>query len=253
MAEKKIKKRIGIAAMFTNQEIKEYFNTFLILIGGIEFVILFAHFIGSTGQNQASFPWKHYLFVSFIAPVLMVAVIGLIVVGFNFYMFGDKKQKSVDDDSAFVSDKEKKFWHSSKYLFSIVGQIPVLAGFFILCLGSLFLYKLDVIVNILGLFGERTIFYFFIALAFIVVSSFVFLLCWLFWKFRLRKIELQNESEFKKRVIETTGLIILDNNVVLDKNGNIVTNMNLPGHLEASQIESSKNFLPEINNRLDFK
>ncbi len=249
----KIKKRIGIAAMFNNNEIKEYFNTFLILIGGIETVILFSHFLGSTGQNQSYFPWKHYLFVSFIAPVIMVVVVGLIVVGFNFYMFGDKKQKPVDVNSAFVNDKEKKFWNSSKYLFSIIGQIPVLAGFFILCLGALFLYKLDVILEIFGLIGERTMFYVFIALAAFVTGSLIFLLCWLFWKFRLRKIELQNESEFKKKVIETTGLIILNNNIVLDKDGNIVANMNTPELLETSQIESNKSLLPEINNRLDFK
>jgi hypothetical protein len=253
MVEKKHKKRIGIAAMFTNTEIKEYFNIFLILAGGIEFVILFAHFIGSTGQNQTFFPWKHYLFVSFIAPVIMVAVVGLIIVGFNFYLFGDKKQKLVDEDYVFASGKEKKNWRSSKHFFSIIGQIPVLPGFFILFLGSLLLYKLDAIVKILGLIGERTAFYVLIALACLVICTFIFLLCWLFWKFRLRKIELQNQSEFKKKVIETTGLIILENNLVLDKKGKIVSSIKPSELLDVSQIENHKKFLPDINERLDFK
>jgi hypothetical protein len=38
----------------------------------------------------------------------MVAEIGLIIVGFNFYMLEDKEQKSIDKDSAFISNKEKK-------------------------------------------------------------------------------------------------------------------------------------------------
>ncbi len=252
MTGKTNKKRMGIAAMFNNHEIKEYFNTFLILIGGIELVILFAHFLTSTGQDQASFPWKHYLFVSFLAPVIMVAVVGLIIVGFNFFIFGDKKKAS-DKDSLFTSDKEKKIFNSSKNLFSIIGQIPVLTGFIILCLGSIFLYKLDVIVKILGRIGERTAFYVFTSLASLTVCVFIFLLCWLFWKFRLRKIELQNQAEFKKRVIETSGLIILDNNVVLDKTGKIVADTNTPELLEDSSIVKNKKLLPEIHDRLDFK
>ena len=252
MAGKTNKKRMGIAAMFNNHEIKEYFNTFLILIGGIELVILFAHFLTSTGQDQASFPWKHYLFVSFIAPVVMVAVVGLIIVGFNFFLFGDKK-KAFDEDSLFTSDKEKKIFNSSKNLFSIIRQIPVLAGFFILCLGSIFLYKLDVIVEILGRIGERTAFYVFTSLASLVVCIFIFLLCWLFLKFRLRKMELQNQAEFKKRVVETSGLIILDNNIVLDKTGKIVADTNTPELLEDSSIAKNKQLLPEIHDRLDFK
>ncbi len=252
MVEKKIKKRVGIAAMFNNQEIKEYFNTFLILIGGVEFIILFAHFLSSNGQDQVSFPWKHYLFVSFIAPVVMVAVVGLIIIGFNFYMFGDKNQNAeTESDSA--DDKEKKFWHSSKHLFSIFGQIPVLAGFSIIILGSLFLYKLDTIVQVIGRIGEKTAFYAFTAIACLVICTFIFLLCWLFWKFRLRKIELKGEAEFKKSVMEKTGLIILDNNVVLDKTGSIVTKINTHESLESPRTESGKKLLPEINDKFDFK
>jgi hypothetical protein len=249
----KMKKRIGIAAMFNKHEIKEYFNTFIILICGIELVILFAHFISSTGVNQPSFPWKQYFFVSFIVPVIMIAIFGLVVVGFNFYMFGDEQQKSGDDNLAFASTKEKKIFHSSSYIFTIIGQIPVLAGFAILVLGSLFLYKLDAIIKVLGHIGEKTAFYVFIALACLVVCAFIFLLFWLFWKFRLRKIELKNQSEFKKKVIETTGLIILDNNIVLDKNGKIVTNLNMQELLEEPKSENNSILLPEISDKLNFK
>ena len=66
-------------------------------------------------------------------------------------------------------------------------------------------------------------------------------------------MELQNQAEFKKRVIETSGLIILDNNVVLDKTGKIVADTNTPELLEDPSIVKNRNFLPEINGRLDFK
>ncbi|RZB32520.1 MAG: hypothetical protein SRB2_04307, partial [Desulfobacteraceae bacterium Eth-SRB2] len=34
--------RIGIASLLESTEIKDYFNTFLVLIGGVEFVIFVA-------------------------------------------------------------------------------------------------------------------------------------------------------------------------------------------------------------------
>jgi hypothetical protein len=248
----RVKKRIGIAAMFNKNEIKEYFNTFIILICGIELVILFLHFISSTGP-KTNFPWKQYLFVSFIVPVIMIAVIGLIIVGFNFYMYGDKKQKPVDEDSISSSPKGKKMIQKSNYIFSILDQVPVLIEFAILFLGSLFFYNLDAIMGVIGLIGEKTAFYIFTSLACIVAGAFIFLLCWLFWKFRLNKIKLQNQSEFKKKVIETTGLIILDNNIVLDKNGKIVSDFNTPELLTAPQSKNIPKILPGISDKLDFK
>ena len=248
----KVNKRVGIATMFNKNEIKEYFNTFIILIGGIELIILFLHFISSTGPTT-TFPWKQYLFVSFLVPVIMVAVIGLIVIGFNFYLYGDEKQKPVAENKNFANSKENKFVNGSNHIFTILGQIPVLIGFTIVFLGSLFLYNLNAIMGVLGLIGERTAFYVFTALACLVAGAFVFLLFWLFWKFRLRKIELQNQSDFKNKVMETTGLIILDNNIVLDKTGKIVSNFNTPELIENSQNHNTQNLLPDINDKFDFK
>ena len=61
------KKRIGIASILERTEIKEYFDTLVILIGGVEFVIFIAHFVGSLGPDKGPFPWKQYFFISFIA------------------------------------------------------------------------------------------------------------------------------------------------------------------------------------------
>jgi hypothetical protein len=253
--EKKDKKRIGIASMFDGNEIKDYFNTFFILIGGIEFVILVAHFIGSIGPDKMPFPWKQYFFVSFIAPVVMIVVVGLVIVGFNYYIFGDEQHKKAVEDSPFVSTKGKRFLHSFKYLFDLVRQIPVMAGFLVLCFGSLFLYKLDTILKVAGHIGEKSAFYVFISLASLVVCALIFLLFWLFYKFRLHKFELQSRFAFKQKVMETAGLIILDNNVVLDKEGKVVANANIPELLESHEENTvhEKKLLPDISDRFDFK
>lgn len=97
MIKSREKKRVGIASMLDKSEIKEYFDTFFILVLGIEFVIFVAHFIGAIGPDKGSFPWKQYFFISFIAPVVLTFLVGLIIIGFNYYIFGDDYTEPEED------------------------------------------------------------------------------------------------------------------------------------------------------------
>jgi hypothetical protein len=217
------KKMTGIAGILKKTEIKEYFDTLFILVGGIEFVIFIAHFIGSMGAEKGPFPWKQYFFVSFMAPVVLMFIIGLIVIGFNYYLYGSQQTVFDLEESPFVGAKMKRFGHSFKFLFSIIQQVPVLAGLFILGIGSVVLFKLDMILKVLGHIGEKTAFYLFILLCVLVTGALVFLIFWLYWQFKLQKLNIQREWEFKQRVIETSGLIILDDNTVLNKEGEVIS------------------------------
>ena len=217
------KKMTGIAGILKKTEIKEYFDTLFILVGGIEFVIFIAHFIGSMGAEKGPFPWKQYFFVSFMAPVVLMFIIGLIVIGFNYYLYGSQQSAFDLEESPFVGAKMKRFGHSFKFLFSIIQQVPVLAGLFILGIGSVVLFKLDVILKVLGHIGEKTAFYLFILLCVLVAGALIFLIFWLYWQFKLQKLNIQREWEFKQRVIETSGLIILDDNTVLNKEGEVIS------------------------------
>lgn len=217
------KKMTGIAGILQKTEIKEYFDTLFILVGGIEFVIFIAHFIGSIGAEKGPFPWKQYFFVSFMAPVVLMFIIGLIVVGFNYYLYGSQQAAFDLEESPFVGTKIKRFGHSFKFLFSIIQQVPVLAGLFILGIGSVVLFKLDVILKVLGHIGEKTAFYLFILLCVLVSGGLIFLIFWLYWQFKLQKFNIQREWEYKQRVIETSGLIILDNNTVFNQKGEVIS------------------------------
>lgn len=217
------KKRTGIAGMLEKTEIKEYFDTLLILVGGVEFVIFIAHFIGSLGPEKGPFPWRQYFFVSLMAPIVLMFIVGLIVIGFNFYLYGGQQEPFHLEESPFVGAKMKRFGHSFKFLFSIIQQVPVLAGLFILGLGSVVLFKLDDILRILGHVGEKTAFYVFILLCVLVSGILIFLIFWLYWQFKLQKYNLQQEWEYKQKVIETAGLIILDNHTVCNQEGKIIS------------------------------
>ena len=216
-------KRTGIAGILEKTEIKEYFDTLFILVGGVEFVILIAHFISSMGPEKGPFPWKQYFFVAFLAPIVLMFIVGLIVIGFNFYLYGNQRATFDLEESPFVGAKMKRFGHSFKFLFSIIQQVPVLAGLFILGIGSVVLFKLDVILQILGHIGEKTAFYVFILLCVLVSGVLIFLIFWLYWQFKLQKYNMQREWEYKQKVIEATGLIILDDHTVCNQEGKVIS------------------------------
>ena len=214
--------RIGIASLLERTEIKDYFNTLLILIGGVEFVIFVAHFIGSIGPDKKPFLWKQYFFISFIAPIVLIFVIGLIVIGFNYYVYGKQESTLFHEKSPFVGTKIKRFGHSFNFLLSVIHQVPILVGMIILGLGSVVLYKFDVVIKVLGQVGEKTAFYLLIILCVFVGVGLIYLLFCLYWKFKLHKYQIQQEWEYKQKVIEKSGLIILDNNTVVNGEGKLI-------------------------------
>ena len=243
-----IKKMTGIAGILKKTEIKEYFDTLFILVGGIEFVIFIAHFIGSMGAEKGPFPWKQYFFVSFMAPVVLMFIIGLIVIGFNYYLYGSQQSAFDLEESPFVGAKIKRFGHSFKFLFSIIQQVPVLVGLFILGIGSVVLFKLDVILKVLGHIGEKTAFYLFILLCVLISGALIFLIFWLYWQFKLQKFNIQREWEYKQKVIETSGLIILDDHTVFNKEGEVIS------YDKAMEVlEDKKNHGPQLPKKLLLK
>jgi membrane-associated HD superfamily phosphohydrolase len=108
-------------------------------------------------------------------------------------------------------------------MLSVIHQVPILAGMIILALGSIVLYKFDVVLQVLGHIGEKTAFYLLIVLCVCVVGALIYLLFCLYWKFKLHKYEIQQQWEYKQKVIEKSGLIILDNNTVVNGEGKLIT------------------------------
>jgi magnesium-transporting ATPase (P-type) len=214
--------KIGIASLFDGTEIKDYFNSLLLLVGGIEFFILIAHFLSSIGPDKGPFPWKQYFLISFLAPIVLLFILGLIVLGFNYYVFGGRESISSQEENSYVGTKMKRFGHSFRFMLSSFHQIPVLAGLFVLGLGSVAIYKSDVILKAVGQAGEKTAFYLLIGVGVMVAIALIFLLFFLYWKFKLHKYHLQQQWEYKKRITDKYGLIILENNTVLNEEGKVI-------------------------------
>lgn len=85
--ERSENKPSGLAASFEDAEVKKLFFSFLITILSIEGVVFFLCYINLLVNENGVFPWKPYLFASFIAPVAVTFVFGLIVLIFNRFFF----------------------------------------------------------------------------------------------------------------------------------------------------------------------
>jgi hypothetical protein len=82
----------------------------------------------------------------------------------------------------------------------------------------------------------------------LVAGALIFLIFWLYWQFKLQKFNIQREWEYKQKVIETSGLIILDDNTVYNKEGEIIS------YDKAIKVlEDKKNDGPQLPKKLLLK
>src|SRR5665647_1983160 len=70
------------------------FNSFLVVVGLVEILILvftliwkidFDAIFANEVRATVPFPWKEYLLASFVAPIVLVFLFGVIIQGFEFF------------------------------------------------------------------------------------------------------------------------------------------------------------------------
>ena len=233
--------RKGIAALFEKNELKDLFIKYLILIGVIEGFIFFVSFLSQLGPENVPFPWKSYFFAAFIVPLSITFLLGIIVLGFDRYVFGHQPPESSSNmglSSAEQQGRAQKF-HA---LIFVIRQIPFLIGLLLLVVLSGVAYKLDSILAVIGHVGERTAHYALITLAVVLGVGLILGLVWMIMSYNLRKKGMEYQYQYKKDVVEKTGLIILNDDRVMDQNGKLLT------HDHVSQIEHKSDERDEDNN-----
>lgn len=138
-------------------EKKYIFNSFLIFVGVVEIIILVATIIWQIDEGWFGgevkvipFPWKEYLVVSSLAPLVMVFLFGMIVRGFDLL----NTQEAGGSDSG-------KLWRSFCYKCSIISYLLGLAFVLAFLYGLIYpekvLLYLKALFSTLGLWGTYVI------------------------------------------------------------------------------------------------
>lgn len=220
----------GIAALLDDSERKELFRKYVYFLGWVELLILvvcWLYQLGDRGSDrfgpvEIPFPWKLYFLISFLAPIAITFLIGLVIVGFNKYFAEPQTtEESVFETEGMGSSEEGHGrTYQLKKLVLWLQRLPFLALLLLLGVAAGLLYKLDVFMTFLANMGDRPLKMILISAAILlaVVSIFAFLLILLNYQLRKRSMDYQYKSE----VAERFGLIILDDNTVLNSQGRLL-------------------------------
>ncbi len=221
----------GIAALYDESERKTIFKKYVIFLGWLEVAVFSACWLfhmGNQGYDrygpvEAPFPWKSYFLIAFLVPVAVTFLLGVIIVGFNKYFGGaDAHEEGEADGGAAPEFAGNKSGNVYK-LFMMVNlfqKLPFLGLLMLLALAAGFFYRLDDIVNFVGTVGEKSIKIILISLAVIGGVAVVFGLIMLIMNYRLRKRSM--EYQYRSEVAERFGLIILEDNTVLNSEGRLL-------------------------------
>lgn len=239
MTESGTPEQKGIASLFSNMEIKHFLKNYLIFIAIVEAVIFFVSFVGQLGPETRSFPWKSYFFAAFIIPVAITFLLGIFVMGFNKYLYG---QNPLFDTDAFSEDPDAGGTITRVQAFlRLVQQLPFLLTLVLLGLGAGIVYKIDAIFAFIARFGEKSAQYLLIAIGILLAVGAVFGVIWMVLNYKLQKKAIEYRHSYKSDVVKRLGLVILEDDTVIDETGHVIA--------EPSRKPADPTLLPPVTAR----
>jgi len=204
----------GVGGFYSRNELKKFFSGYLLMMGVVEGLIFFVCWISYLSAGQVLFPWKAYLLAAFIAPVAISFLLGVIVYGFNKYLFS-REEPATADGSEHQPNRFDEVMRSLR-------QVPFLVALLLLVLAGGIIYKLDAIVGYVASAGEQAANYLFILLAVVLGVATLVSLVWMVLSYRLRCRRLDLLHKYRMEVMERTGMVMLEDETLIDRNGRVV-------------------------------
>ena len=217
----------GVAALFDDIERKDLFRKYLYFLCWVELGILLTcwlYQIGDSGRDgESTFPWRLYFLVAFLAPIAITFLTGTVVAGFNKY-FAEPEQASaaVENQSEAAENAGTATIQRLNRMVAFIQRLPFLALLLLLAVGTAFFYKLGAIVGLMGSVGEKSVKILLTSLSVILLLASIFALILIILNYRLRKTAM--EYQYKTQIAEKFGLVILDDNTVLNSSGKLLVN-----------------------------
>ncbi len=237
-SEKSPKGLRGIAALYDEAERKTIFRKYLYFLGWVELGILLTcwlYQIGDSGQAEQVFPWRLYFLIAFLAPIAITFLLGTIVAGFNRYFAEPEQAEPVEREFETGENAGAGKIHQLSRVVVLVQKLPFLALLLLLGASVAFFYKLDAIGTLIGSVGERSVKIVLISLGVLLLLASIFALILIILNYRLRKSAM--EYQYKSQVAERFGLVILEDNTVLNSSGKLLVN--------GRKFKQVNNLLPE--------
>lgn len=220
----------SIAGLFDNNERKEFFKKYLFFLGWVEVLILAVCWLYQLGDGsydrfgpvEVSFPWKTYFLLSFLAPICITFLIGVVIVGFNKYFIESQGEESPGQstESARALDEKSGRMYKIYRMVHLIQKLPFLALLILLAIGAVFFYKIDGFLTFVGNVGEKSMHYFLIGGLILLAVASVFGLILILLNYQLRKRAM--DYEYRRDMADRFGLIILEDKTVLNSEGHLL-------------------------------
>ncbi len=216
-------KRKGIASLFDHYEIKDLFKRFVQLLIVVEVLIFLVCWVYQLGIDEVAvtgkpvdipFPWRMYFMVAFSAPVAVTFLVGIVVVAFNSFLYGQRGEPLFKEDGQ--EGTSGKLARIANFCF----QLPFLLT--LLLLGVLIgvIYNMSAIMQYLARFGEAAARIVLIGLGCVLVAGTIFGVVRMVLNYKLRKKDM--EYEYKREVMDRLGIAIIDEKTMIDSQGMVV-------------------------------
>ena len=176
------------------------FNSFLVVVALVEILILvftliwqidFEGIFGAQARTPVPFPWKEYLLASFVAPIALLFLFGLIIQGFE--VFCQESSEAPGKGGRLAA----RLWRV-RYL---LGLLVFMAGLIFIFQGKTALAMIAAGIKAIGLGGS----YFLIAL---LVLGLLYLWVRLILRYRLQKKAM--EYQYLLTLAQRHGVIVID-------------------------------------------
>jgi hypothetical protein len=220
----------GIAALFDEGERKQLFRKYLLFLGWVEVAILVVtilYQLGNQGYDQSGpipipFPWKMYFIISFLAPVAITFLIGVVIVGFNKYFSEPEALEEAaarEHDFPGASDPSSRL-HKIQTVVHQLQRLPFLSLLLLLAIAVGIFYRLDSILSFIGTVGETSVKIVLLSAAVLLGVAVILALVLIGLNYRLRRKSM--EYEYKTEMGQRFGLLILEDNTVLNREGKLL-------------------------------
>ena len=243
-------KTAGLAETFEAEDVKKLFFNYLITILCIEGLILFLSYINLLATNSSHFPWKAYLFATFLAPIAATFIFGLILLIFNRFFFNEPPP-SIEHSRLSSPDFGMGKGERIALFFQIVHRLPVLLSMFLLIVATGIAYKLDAIVIYMAQVGATTAQYLFFAVIGLLVAAAIGIVIWMFLGYRLRHKSMQSGHQYRMQLMEQFGMVLLEDGTMLNKDGEVVYQQDGTAQISYSDQAEDVQLIEEVSDIKD--
>lgn len=227
----------GIAGLFETRELKRYVVNYIVLIGVVEIGIFLICFLSQLKPIGIPFPWRQYFFIAFAAPICITLLFGVITKSFNDFIFESEETPEMSGSRRleFLDGKSRIY-----FIWKTIKKPPLMFSLMGLFLFALLLYHLDALIVFAGETSGTFIEYALWGAAGIICIAFIAGVCMVILKYRLYKKNIDLRYQFRKDILDQTGLILLDNDTVMTEEGQVMDIRNVKG-LPVTMVKNRKN------------